>query len=289
MVYTADFEQLLGVGTDALYFARSDLDDGPATLVRRPTHGVEQVLTTSTNGGFAVDDGAIYWTEPGQLPQGRGGVWRAAPPGWMAEQVAVGSPVPGFLAVNSSQLFFAEGHWLMSVAKHGGPTKRLVDTGAEVNEVVADDTAVYWTGFDDRAPPSWLKRLELAGAATPKLLASIRWVPSRLKQAGDQIYFRQFTGPGAATYAVPKRGGEATVLAEGPWGEMVVAEDGVYALPENHGQQTLPLALHRVRSPDATPEIVYSPRVGFRLRGLMAARGQVYVGESPIRPQPPRP
>jgi len=290
VVYPAEFDRLLGVGADALYFAvAEDPDRGTMTLIRRPAGGSDLVLTRSSDGGLAVDDDAVYWTESATESGGRGGVWRATAPGWVGERIAVASPVGVWLAVNSSHLFFAEGHWLVAVAKQGGTPKRLIDNQTEISEMVADDTAVYWVSSKRWTPPGWLKRLSLDGKETASLLAEIPKGPYTLLQTKAQLYFSQDSRPGRIVMAVPKQGGEATVVTDGDWGLMTVAEDGVYLLPDPHAHQRLPLALHRVRSPGANPEVLYTPPPGFKLRGLMAARGHVYVGQLPSKPQAPRP
>jgi hypothetical protein len=136
-------------------------------------------------------------------------------------------PVRTVLAVNATQVFWIQDGTIVRAAKAGGdPTPVTKVPGAKIQQMAADEGAVYWTD-SGTGDPSWSGRVKRASLADGKV-DTISDAPSPVAIAvdADTVYWTSSPDAGGRILAQKKTGGATFVLATDQHKPRGLAVDG---------------------------------------------------------------
>ncbi len=149
-------------------------------------------------------------------------------------------PVRTVLAVNATQVFWIQDGGIVRASKSGGePTVVAKVPGAKIQQMAADDVAVYWTD-SGTGDPTWSGRVKRASLADGKV-DTISDAPSPFSIAldADTVYWTSSPDAGGRVMAQKKTGGSTFVLATDQHKPRGLAVDGTSVYWVNAGDGTV--------------------------------------------------
>ena len=140
------------------------------------------------------------------------------------------------LAVNATQVFWIQDGTIVRAPKTGGdPTTVAKVQGAKVQQMAADEGAVYWTD-SGTGDPTWSGRVKRASLADGKVdTISDAPAPVAIAVDADTVYWTSSPDAGGRVMAQKKTGGSTFVLATDQHRPRGLVVDGTYAYWINAG------------------------------------------------------
>jgi hypothetical protein len=160
-------------------------------------------------------------------------------------------PVRTVLAVNATQVFWIQDGGIVRATKSGGdPTPVAKVPGSKIQQLAADENAVYWTD-SGTGDPTWSGRVKRAALADGKVdTLSDAPSPFAIAVDGDAIYWTSSPDAGGRIMAQKKTGGSTFILATDQHKPRGLAVDGKYVYWVNAGDGTV---CRVAKTPQAKP------------------------------------
>jgi hypothetical protein len=145
-------------------------------------------------------------------------------------------PVRTVLAVNTTQVFWIQDGTIVRAAKAGGdPVTVAKVPGAKIQQMTADEGAVYWTD-SGTGDPTWSGRVKRASLADGKVdTLSDAPAPVAIAVDADTVYWTSSADAGGRIMAQKKTGGSTFVLATDQHRPRGLSVDGAHVYWINAG------------------------------------------------------
>jgi hypothetical protein len=153
-------------------------------------------------GGIAVDDVAVYWSEPGAI-------MRQPKGGGEPTVFATTKAFAWHIALDDGHVYWADSDagTVARAPKAGGPTEIIAAGEAKPFAIAVDAAAVYWTNILGNE----IRRREKK-EALPQTLLGETWNPRGLAVDAEAVYWSS-SGEGGEVGRILKTGGAAVDLA----------------------------------------------------------------------------
>lgn len=206
-----------------LYWTQGATTPGVGGIRSKPKAGGPAVDVVAGQRVFAMalSEHSIYFASPDE----GGRIQRVAKTGGattvLASNLGVGLDNVPAMALSNDKVFFTQSTFgvacdgqVRAMPRWGGPVTTLASNVCSLIGLAADDTAVYWSEWDNTTRVGRIMRLTAPYTGTPTALDTLATQPNLLTLDRGSVYYAAgtYADPGIVA-KVPSCGGPRTVLA----------------------------------------------------------------------------